>query len=107
MLNRNIPAPGVTGSPETRTAFTEKDNEILHVLDGSRSKQAMPKAAVRLEDLRGLAPLITPPTGLVVSAAPTAADFNALSAQVAALYRALGSVQSAILVRGGARTTGE
>lgn len=94
---------GVTGSPETRSAFTERDNEILHVLDGSRSKQAMPQAAVRIEDLRGLAPLGTPVVGITVTAAPTAADFNALSKQVADLYRALGSVQSAILVRGGAR----
>jgi hypothetical protein len=63
----------------------------------------MPRAAVRLEDLRGLAPLQTPVTGITVAGAPTAAEFNALSKQVADLYRALGSVQSAILVRGGAR----
>lgn len=94
---------GVTGSPETKTAFTEKDNELLHVLDGSRNQQSMPKAAVRLEDLKGLAELTTPYAGLVVTAAPTAADYNALAAQVADLYRALTSIQSAILIRGGAR----
>lgn len=94
---------GVTGSPESRSSFTEKDSEILHTLDGSRSKQAMPMAAVRLEDMRGLHDLVTPFTALVITAAPTMADYNALSAQVAALYRALAAVQSAVLIRGGAR----
>lgn len=78
--------------------FTDRQLEALEVLDGSRRKPSIDKAALRIEDLAALYQL---PAGVGVEAAgaPTQAEFNKLVADVRALYTRLLAVSAAITLR--------
>lgn len=79
--------------------FNDRQLESLEVLDGSRRKPSVDRAALRIEDLAALYQL---PAGVGVEAAgatPTQAEFNKLVADVRALYTRLLAVSAAITLR--------
>lgn len=82
----------------SRTGKTlEKMRERVEVLDGVRQRNATSKAAVRVEDLRSLGRFPSkPPSYKRLDAPPTAADFNALAADVARIYEVLGALAARI-----------
>lgn len=74
--------------------------EMIETLDGSRRRDAIGKAAVRLEDLQ---PLLEIPERLQSAKAsgstPTQAEFDALLADVNTLHRRLVAVAAALQQR--------
>lgn len=71
----------------------KKIKEKTEILDGSRNRTALPKAAVRYDDLRYIKNFPSlPPNYRYVSGTPTAADFNAMYADIKKLYELLGSI---------------
>ena len=76
--------------------MTPKQVEDLETLSGSRSKNAAPRAAVRRQDLDAL---LTTPSRLrsaQVGAVPTQAEYNALQADVADLFKVLTNVSASL-----------
>lgn len=77
-----------------------KVKEKVEILDGSRSRTVIGKSAVRFEDLRYIDKFPTrPPHYKYLGAAPTAADYNALAADVKKLYEMLGQISMLISSR--------
>ncbi len=70
------------------TQFTQQHIEKLEVLAGSRAGGARRKAALRVEDLLPLLAL-PPMKSRDVADAPTAADFNALRADLKEVHARL------------------
>lgn len=78
----------------------DKVKEKSETLDGSRSRKVIAKAAVRYEDLRALDRFPTrPPNYKHLGAAPNAADYNALAADVKKLYEVIGSLASILTTK--------
>lgn len=78
----------------------ERVKEKTEILDGSRSRKSAGRAAVRFEDLRALDKFPTrPPNSKHLSAPPTAADYNALAADVKKLYEVIGSLASILTTK--------
>lgn len=74
--------------------------EKLETLDGSRGRQALSRAAVRLEDLQGILELPAKLKAVhAAGAEPTAAEFDALVDDVGELLRALNVVVAALQAR--------
>jgi hypothetical protein len=70
-----------------------KVKEKAEILDGSRAKTALEKAAVRYQDLRYLKQFPSRPPGFTyASGTVTAEQYNALYADVKKLYELLGSI---------------
>lgn len=76
--------------------MTPQQIEILEELDGSRSRAARKRAAVRIAAFDALLQLPTRIQSSQVTAAPTQAQHNALQGDVAAIHRALRAVADAI-----------
>ncbi len=86
--------------------MTVADDAILRqkieTLDGSRQTGNIGRAAVRLDDLNGLLQLPETLTAAkAAGATPTAAEFNALVADVQTLHRRLAAVYAALRARRG------
>lgn len=76
----------------------DRDKEKLEMLDGSRANANRRKAAVRIEDLEPI--LEVPPLkSASLSGTPTAADFNALRADVKALSDTINAISNALRKR--------
>ncbi|MGL4297334.1 MAG: hypothetical protein ACRCTG_16620 [Aestuariivirga sp.] len=84
------------GVPERQQAQLQKDferiREKVEKLTGERGDTTKSLSAVRRQELRTLPALQSQP----VTAAPTAADFNALQADVAAIFAALARISNAL-----------
>lgn len=77
-----------------------QQKERLEILDGSRSRSAIRKAAVRIEDLTGILELSAKLKSVkAAGAAPTAAEFDALVDDVAMLQLRLLAVAQALQAR--------
>lgn len=78
----------------------QRDRERLELLDGSRRKDAVRLAAVRIRDIEAILQLPkTLKSAKAAGATPTAAEFDALVDDVAALHRVLVAITDAIQVR--------
>lgn len=76
----------------------DRDKERLELLDGTRAGANRRKAAVRIEDIEAV--LEVPQLKSVnVTTTPTAADFNALRADVKALSDTLNTISNEIRKR--------
>lgn len=76
--------------------MTPRQIEDLEILSGSRSKNAAPLAAVRRQDLDALLAIPARLRSSQVGAAPSQADYNALQADVADLFKALSNVSASM-----------
>jgi hypothetical protein len=87
---------GRLGGVSAQGAQLQRDfdriREKVEKLTGERGDAAKPLAAVRRGELRALASLSL--RSRQVSSAPTAADFNALQADVASIYEALARISN-------------
>ena len=72
----------------------ERIQEKVEKLTGERGEPTKPLSAVRRVELRALASLTL--QSAQVSAAPTQANFNALQADVAAIFNALSRISNAL-----------
>jgi hypothetical protein len=74
--------------------------EKVETLDGSRRKDAIRRAAVRIEDIEALLQIgQVLKSAKAAGAAPTAAEFDALVADVADIHRRLVAITQALQVR--------
>lgn len=84
------------GVPDRQQAQLQKDferiREKVEKLTGERGDAAKSLSAIRRSELRAMPVLQSQP----VTAAPTADDFNALQADVAALFAALARMSNAL-----------
>ena len=76
--------------------MTPAEKEKLDILAGTRSKAAADMAAVRRQDIKPVLELPAKLQSAPVSAAPTAADYNALHNDVLALHTALASMSASL-----------
>jgi len=72
----------------------QRVREKVELLTGDRGATKSPLASVRREDFVPIASLASSMQSAQVTSAPTAADFNALQKDVAALYGALVQVSN-------------
>jgi hypothetical protein len=76
----------------------DRDKERLELLDGTRASANRRKAAVRIEDIEAM--LEVPQMKSVnVTTTPTAADFNALRADVKAISDTLNTISNELRKR--------
>lgn len=68
--------------------------EKLELLTGERGADSRPLSAVRRSELLPLAQLANPMKSKPVSGTPSAADYNALQADVAAIYGAIAVISN-------------
>ncbi len=76
----------------------DRNIEKLEVLDGSRANADPRRAAVRIEDVEAMLNVPAMKSSDVTSA-PTAADFNALRADVKALSDVINTISNALRKR--------
>lgn len=79
----------------TKLGLSERNVQQLQELVGERGDLGRPRAAVRRADLAALGRLPAF-TSEAAAGTPTQAEFNALRAEVKALYEALGIVLNAL-----------
>jgi len=72
----------------------QRVKEKVELLNANRGASGYPLAGVRREDFVPIASLASSMQSAQVTSAPTAADFNALQKDVAALYGALVQVSN-------------
>lgn len=69
----------------------------LDILAGTRTKGAMPQAAVRRQDLASLVTLAAQTSATLASGATiTVADYNAVVADLAAIYQAISQISARV-----------
>lgn len=76
----------------TERKFGPAEAETLDVLNGSRRKGAIDKAAVRIEDLAAMLGIADLPVENAAGGTPTAAEFNQLAAALRDTRERLGLV---------------
>ena len=72
----------------------QRVKEKVELLNANRGASGYPRAGVRREDFTAIAQLASSMQSAQVTSAPTAADFNALQKDVAAIYGALVQVSN-------------
>lgn len=90
---------GQSGSENQQTRrpdLYDIQRQKLDVLDGTRVRATMPRAAVRIEDLTGLLQMTATLQSKTVTAAPTQSDYNALQHDVAKMQQMLMVVATAL-----------
>lgn len=76
--------------------FSSGDRELLEVLSGTRQRGAMKKAAVLIEDLAAIADMPMLKSTSAAGDPPTAAEYDALVADVHDLHRRVALVAEAL-----------
>jgi hypothetical protein len=100
--NAMPPTQTQTVRPERRGREAEENEQILHILDGTRVKDKK-QAAVRIQDVTGLLQmpprLQSVPIPGTTPAAPTGPQYNALQKDVRTLHAQLTAVAIALQKR--------